>query len=130
MRSNKRTENQSTDLNTLIHPLVLLSIVVLLINDHVLKIYSPSWFTGKLSDFAGLFFFPILLSVILNIIFKPFNLKRHHIAMAAFGFTALWFGLIKTLPFFSQLTENFLSRLLSYPSQIICDPIDLRECLK
>ena len=125
MKSNGLRENQSADLNTLTHPLVLFSISVLLINDHFLKIYSSSWLTGKLSDFAGVFFFPILLSAILNIICKSLNLKQSHIAMTAFGFTVFWFSLIKTIPFFSHLTENLLSKLLSYPSQVICDPTDL-----
>ena len=44
------------------HPLTLLSIAILLLNDHVLKVVSPSWLTGKLSDFAGLFFFPIIVN--------------------------------------------------------------------
>jgi len=61
-------ENETNNLNSLTHPLVLLSITILLLNDHVLKVYSPSWLTGKLSDFMGVFFFPIFLSTILNII--------------------------------------------------------------
>jgi len=47
----------------LAHPLPLLAVVVLCLNDHFLKGSGllPGWLTGKLSDFAGLFFFPILL---------------------------------------------------------------------
>lgn len=45
----------------LLHPVVLASMVVLVINDHLLKHTHPSWLTGKLSDFAGLLFFPLLL---------------------------------------------------------------------
>ena len=118
-------ENETNNLNSLTHPLVLLSITILLLNDHVLKVYSPSWLTGKLSDFMGVFFFPIFLSTILNIIWKPINLKQRHITITAFGFTTIWFGLIKTLPFFGHLTENIISGFLSIPSQIICDPSDL-----
>jgi hypothetical protein len=44
-------------------PLVMASIVVLLVNDHLLKAAAPSWVTGKLSDFAGLFFFPFVAGV-------------------------------------------------------------------
>ena len=39
----------------------VLGIVVLLLNDHVLKQAFPGLITGKLSDFAGLAFFPLLL---------------------------------------------------------------------
>jgi len=49
-------------LRCLRHPATLISISLLLFNDHVLKIAAPSPLTGKLSDFAGLFFFPFLLA--------------------------------------------------------------------
>lgn len=38
-------------------PLFLIALVLLLLNDHVLKYAYPGWLTGKLSDFAGLFVF-------------------------------------------------------------------------
>ena len=37
----------------------LVAVGVLLVNDHVLKDAYSSWLTGKLSDFAGLYFFPV-----------------------------------------------------------------------
>jgi hypothetical protein len=46
---------------TLLHPLLLGAVAVLLLNDHVLKAHWPSWWTGKLSDVAGLAMFPLLL---------------------------------------------------------------------
>jgi hypothetical protein len=46
----------------LTHPLALGAIVLLVINDHVLKQTAPGIITGKLSDFAGLAFFPLLLA--------------------------------------------------------------------
>jgi hypothetical protein len=45
----------------LVHPFALTAIAVLVINDHLLKYEFPGWVTGKLSDFAGLIFFPLLL---------------------------------------------------------------------
>ena len=47
--------------DALLHPIVALAVGLLLVNDHVLKAASPSPLTGKLSDFAGLAFFPLLL---------------------------------------------------------------------
>lgn len=113
------------DLLALSHPLALLSVFVLLINDHVLKVYVPSALTGKISDFAGLFFFPLLLGAILNLTANPLQIKPHRMAIGSFGFTAVWFSLIKTLPFFSALTGKFLSSLLFVPVQIVTDPGDL-----
>lgn len=47
----------------LLHPAALASVALLLVNDHYLKATWPGWLTGKLSDFAGLAFFPLLLAV-------------------------------------------------------------------
>ncbi len=45
----------------LLHPVAIASIAILILNDHVLKPTFSNWITGKLSDFAGLAFFPLLL---------------------------------------------------------------------
>ncbi len=57
------TENQT---EPILHPWTIASIVVLLINDQYLKYAYTSWLTGKLSDFAGLVFFPILLEPLIK----------------------------------------------------------------
>ena len=44
----------------LLHPVALVAIVVLIVNDHVLKRLWPTFITG-ISDFAGMTFFPLLL---------------------------------------------------------------------
>ena len=46
----------------LIHPVAIAAVAVLLLNDHVLKAAFPGFVTGKLSDVAGLVFFPLLLA--------------------------------------------------------------------
>jgi hypothetical protein len=46
----------------LTHPASLIAIALLVINDHVLKQLAPGIVTGKLSDVAGLIFFPLLLA--------------------------------------------------------------------
>jgi len=45
----------------LIHPASVIALVTLIVNDHVLKASLPGVLTGKLSDFAGLLMFPLLL---------------------------------------------------------------------
>lgn len=45
----------------LVHPISLAAIAILVINDHWLKQAYPGWITGKLSDVAGLVFFPLLI---------------------------------------------------------------------
>lgn len=43
-------------------PILLAAIALLVTNDHVLKARFPGVITGKLSDFAGLIFFPVLVA--------------------------------------------------------------------
>ncbi len=47
----------------MLHPLTLISLFVLVLNDHFLKWAHPSWVTGKLSDVAGMVLAPLVLSV-------------------------------------------------------------------
>lgn len=47
----------------LLHPVVIGSVVLLVLNDHWLKIHHTSWATGKLSDVAFLVLMPLWLAV-------------------------------------------------------------------
>jgi hypothetical protein len=112
-------------LRCLTHPAALLSISLLLLNDHVLKTLAPSWFTGKLSDFAGLFFFPFLLAAILSILADRISLSRRITGGLAFATTAAWFALIKTTPWGNGTTADMLSAFLGFRVQMMLDPTDL-----
>ncbi|QSQ28273.1 hypothetical protein JY651_26725 [Pyxidicoccus parkwayensis] len=48
----------------MLHPLALGAVALLIVNDHVLKKHWPSWWTGKLSDLAGMVMFPLLLQAL------------------------------------------------------------------
>ncbi|HEX4514247.1 MAG TPA: hypothetical protein VH054_11945 [Polyangiaceae bacterium] len=50
-------------MSAMLHPLTLVSLALLVMNDHFLKWAHPSWLTGKLSDVAGMILAPIVLSV-------------------------------------------------------------------
>src|SRR6266540_1707178 len=45
----------------LLHPIPILAIFLMVANDHVLKQLWPGLVTGKLSDVAGLVFFPLFI---------------------------------------------------------------------
>jgi len=80
----------------LLHPLPLVAIALLVINDHVLKAAMPGWWTGKLSDFAGLTFFPLLLAACVDAVRRARD-PRALVRGAAVA-TAIGFALVKTLP--------------------------------
>ena len=78
------------------------ALILLALNDHVLKQSGqlPGWFTGKLSDFAGLYVAPALLATLLRVqtrrallachlavgaVFAATNLDPRAAALAAFG---------------------------------------------
>jgi hypothetical protein len=54
---NKANTRNETEIGRLISFSFLLSLGLLLLNDFFLKQLYGNWFTGKLSDFAGLFAF-------------------------------------------------------------------------
>lgn len=71
------------DLNKIGHPIFLFSVLLLMLNDQLFKSAFHNELTGKLSDFAGLFAFPFLFSVLF-----PRKKCLIHI-LAAIGFL-LW----------------------------------------
>lgn len=50
----------------------LLAVLLLGLNDHVFKALLHTWWTGKLSDFAGLFYFPLLLTALCRLVWGMF----------------------------------------------------------
>ena len=66
----------------LLHPVTLISMALLGLNDHWWKASYPGWFTGKLSDVAGLVFFPVLLEAL-------GLARRWSVALTFLGFTAV-----------------------------------------
>jgi hypothetical protein len=112
---------------------VLGSILVLLLNDHVFKAVMPSDLTGKLSDLAGLFFFPFLLGAIFQSLAKlswPARCFRSRLALAAsFMLSAVVFTVIKTIPAANDFAAYLLSALFQLPVRIALDPTDLTAFL-
>lgn len=76
----------------LAHPFAVAAVLVLVVNDHVLKHAYPGFVTGKLSDVAGMVFFPLLLA----------SLHRRALPFACIA-TAIVFALVKTMPWANDL---------------------------
>jgi len=112
-------------LRCLRHPSVAISIVLLVVNDHVLKQSFPGVVTNKLSDFSGLYFFPFLIAVGLGFVLGNSAQRRKDAGVLAFLFAGAFFVLIKTVPWINSLTEESLSILTGRRSIIVLDTTDL-----
>ena len=110
----------------LLHPLALAAIALLVVNDHVLKAHYPGWLTGKLSDVAGLVFFPLLLRALLApIVHLARSIGRERLLIACVALTALAFAAIKLVAPATAACEQVLGALLGGRVTIVRDPTDL-----
>ncbi|MDW8327700.1 MAG: hypothetical protein RMK99_14145 [Anaerolineales bacterium] len=111
-------------LRALRHPVTLFSLGLLLLNDHVFKAAAPSALTGKLSDFAGLFFFPFLLTTLLSLLTDRRRIPARATFAASLAITAIGFTLIKTVPEANAAMRALLAGFRGGPVQIVLDPTD------
>ena len=107
----------STSLRALAHPGSVLALVLLVVNDHVLKQAWPGWVTGKLSDVAGLVVFPLLLAVPLA------ALRVRRSLGVAILLTAVGFGAVKASDLGAAVAGAVWS--LGLPTTMRTDPTDL-----
>jgi len=108
----------------LLHPVALAAIAVLVINDHVLKDACPSWLTGKLSDVAGLVFFPLLAAALLA---RLVRIDRDRLVTACVIATGIGFSAIKLWEPATVVCTHVLGllQLSPGPVEIVRDPTDL-----
>jgi len=122
----------------LARPITLAIVGLLLLNDHVLKRSVPSALTGKLSDFAGLFFFPYLLIALASLgrlAFaamglvplrrSPYGQMAGRLVPFAFLGSGVLFAAIKASPALSAAVSQPLASLLRAPIRITPDLTDL-----
>lgn len=85
----------------LVHPVALAAVAVLVLNDHLLKGVWPGFLTGKVSDVAGLAFFPLVLlglwEVALWLAGRWHGPRGRSLAVAVVV-TGIAFTLVKTTP--------------------------------
>lgn len=125
----------------LLHPVALAAIAMLLFNDHFLKARFPGLLTGKLSDFAGLVYFPLLLFTLLEFAWRTPRLDRRLEQRSLLGcvvLTGVVFSFAKTTDYGAE-TYRFLWAALQWPAraliaqrwlplgtvQYVADPTDL-----
>jgi hypothetical protein len=111
-----------------VRPLPIAAVALMAVNDHYLKYQYPSWWTGKLSDFAGLFFFPLFLCA-LYVLAANFVTRREHWLtrrgiIAAIVITDIVFIAVKVWPEAAVVYEQVLGSL-GFPSRMTLDIGDL-----
>lgn len=113
-------------LRLLVHPLVILALLLLLLNDHVLRWVWPSPLTGKLGDFAWLFFIPLVAVALLSVLMPrtPAS-SRRVVPVLAYGSVGLVFALAKTVPSAHALVVSIASRVFGFQVGWRLDPTDL-----
>jgi len=107
----------------LTHPVTLMAISLLLLNDHVLKRLVPSALTGKLSDFAGLLFFPMLALELSGRVLGPRCSKRR--AGVAFAATGGGFAVLKLIGPVNAAVRDLAEQLVGMRLQLALDASDL-----
>ena len=92
----------------ILHPLTLSAGAVLVLNDHVFKRCFPGILSGKLSDFAGMVFGPVVCAAALELVLTrangngPSPRLRAGLLLGAALATAVVFTLMKTTAFGSE----------------------------
>lgn len=109
----------------------VLAALILAINDHLLKGSGllPDWLTGKLSDFAGLFFFPLFVAELGLLVFPAASARQvqRRVVVAA-ALTGAGFCAIKLSPAMSGLYERGLGAVMGPAGMRVAntpDPTDL-----
>jgi hypothetical protein len=98
-------------LESLSHPASIAAVALLLLNDHVLKSAWPSWTTGKLSDVAGLAFFPLLLAAVAERFPPVKRLTNRQVLAICVGATAAVFTAVELIPVAANTYSEIMGAL-------------------
>jgi photosystem II stability/assembly factor-like uncharacterized protein len=107
-------------------PLGIASVALLIANDHVFKQVAPSAITDKLGDFAGLFFAPFVLLLVIGAL--PLRLSSRaelHFARGAYAVVAAMFVALKASAASAAVLVSLLTAVLGRQAFIVIDPTDL-----
>ena len=93
----------------LLNYVFVVSIILLFINDHFLKLYFHNWFTGKFSDFLGMIIFPLFLAYI-------FPKLRTFSVFVSFVLFIFWNSPFSEgfIDFYNQISPIAVARVVDY----------------
>lgn len=106
----------------LAHPMTLVALVLLVVNDHVGKRAHPGMVTGKLSDVGGLVVAPPLLAMVM-VLLVP-RLRGQTAAVVAVVATGAGFATVQLSPTVAEVASQAWS-VVAGPSRLYADPTDL-----
>jgi hypothetical protein len=114
------------------HPVTLAAVVLLVVNDWVLKAHLGGVVTGKLSDVAGLAFAPVVLTAAIGLVLalaarlgaRVDPSLTHRRLVLAISATGAAFAAVKLSPTAAQTVVDLLS-WFGRPAAIVLDPTDL-----
>jgi hypothetical protein len=112
----------------MVDPWLLGCVLLTALNDHVLKGAFPGVVTGKLSDVAGLAFFPALVASLLEFggqFVAPGWIARTRTVLACAAVTAFGFTAVKVSARASDAYEQLLRFVWGTPGYNVVDPTDL-----
>jgi hypothetical protein len=133
LRGVDRAEAPALPIGEALHPVALAAVVLLAVNDWVLKPrFGPSAVTGKLSDLAGLIFAPVVLSAAIGLALHAAarlgaridpTLSRRRLVVCTLA-TGAVFAAVKLDPDAARMLAALVSRL-GRPAAIYLDRSDL-----
>jgi len=127
-QTERRVDNPALGacMRLLLHPAVLAAIGLLAINDHLLRRNWPSALTGKIGDFAWLFFFPALLAAAVTFL-APARLRSRpaRVLLACMAITGLVFVSANTMEPVRLWVEETIGALVGVRITITQDPTDV-----
>jgi hypothetical protein len=137
----ERAQEGALPLTLLVRPWPMLALLVLAVNDHLLKGAGllPGWVTGKLSDFAGLLVFPLLLVTLYNLFVEGVSglLRRRFLGaspstlqlVVACTLTGVVFSAVQIHPSAAELYARSSGWLAFWssgpPPRVVMDPSDI-----
>jgi len=115
----------------MLQPAALAAVVLLVVNDHLLKGLYGNALTGKLFDVAGVFVFPLLIlsvaEVLLFVARRPYWASDDGRLVLAVMVTAAGFAAVKTVPVVGDTYEVVIATMRGQRGRIVVtrDPSDL-----
>ena len=104
------------------HPIFLLALILLFLNDHLFRVIQPSWITGILGDFAWLFIAPLALLLVLAGCLRK---GSRQLPFIAYGLVGVVYVLGNTWPAFLAWLGGMAERVLGSPVHMVSDMGDL-----